>query len=375
MAVKQWRIWKAADALEEKQTNFYPNVTPKVVSILREWGSNFEGKAEWKSLLDKQSFLHEAEESIIAIHHLLEEVTSFGKSYIAADVCGGKGLFSFLLSYFKPDGLETIILLEKADIDYYHIEESNLSAQREGRPLIEIWGGTNLHEYDLVLDRFLELPFPVALTGIHLCKQLSPSFCSLVNGLGKRCIYALLAPCCLPRAITAQKWHPTKCFTISINRKETHADREARRDYMERRERLKRKPSTGPCFLCKEEDHNLKDCNVLPTLAKSEQESIRKAWHAATIPCWNCLEYGHFKDKCPIANNSSNRLSRQPPVICLEVSGVLQQTKPFTTYCHLLAKGFEDRQSQIIETDIENQAKHQQTNWNSERKSIFILVK
>ena len=169
MAVKQWRIWKAADALEEKQTNFYPNVTPKVVSILREWGSNWEGKAEWKSLLDKQSFLHEAEESIIAIHHLLEEVASFGESYIAADVCGGKGLFSFLLSYFKPNNLGSIILLEKAEnIDWHHVEESNLYAQREGRPLIEIWGGTNLHEYDQVLDRFLELPFPVALTGMDL---------------------------------------------------------------------------------------------------------------------------------------------------------------------------------------------------------------
>lgn len=383
---KIFRVWHTADTLEERQNDFYPTVTPRVVSILREWGSMWDGQPKWKSLLDKHSLLHEAEESIIAIHHLLEgtkEDCSGGggdgdtsrRGYVALDVCGGKGLFSFLLSYVKPQNLKQIILLEKADIDWYHIEEANRSAKQQGRVKIDIWRKTNLHDYDTILERILELPFPVAMTGIHLCKQLGPSFCSLVNGLGPKCIYACLAPCCLPRAVTSQKWHPTKKYTISINCKETADERQARREYMERRQRLKRKPLSGPCYHCKEDSHNLIDCKVLPTLPKEEQEKIRKSWHAATIPCWNCLEYGHYKESCPRSNISSNRISRQPPTICMDVTRLLQQPKPFMAYCHLLAtKGLENRQFQVVETEMENQQNHQEGNWNSERKSIFILA-
>ena len=64
----------------------------------------------------------------------------------------------------------------------------------------------NLHDYDVVLDKIMDLPFDkVALCGIHLCKQLSPSFIGLVNGLGSKCIYASLMPCCMPSAVTSQK--------------------------------------------------------------------------------------------------------------------------------------------------------------------------
>ena len=372
-----WSVWKAADELEERQQTFYPSVTPKVVQILRHWGTKWEGKAGWKSLLNKHSLVHEAEESIIAIYHLLRGVSSRKDPYIATDVCGGKGLLSILLSYFEAPNLHSIILLEKADsINWNHIHEANSTAEEEKRPPIHIWNNTNLHDYDLVLDRFQGLQYPVAMTGIHLCKQLSPSFCGLVNGLGRdRCIYACLAPCCMPRAITAQKNNPDKSYAVSIQQLESGGDRQARREYMERRERIKRKPRSGECFHCKTPDHNLIDCPVLPTLPKEEQSKIRQAWHVATIPCWNCLELGHYKPECPRANDSSIRHSQHPPMISVDVTNVLKNPKPYETYCNLLTTGLPSWQCQVIETELENEEKHQEGNWNSGRKSIYIVMR
>ncbi|CAJ1964897.1 unnamed protein product [Cylindrotheca closterium] len=373
---KLWRVWKAADELEERQKEFYPSVTPKIVSILRQWGTKWEGKDGWKSLLDKHSLVHEAEESIVAIYHLMKGVSSRTNPYIAADVCGGKGLLSFLLSYYEAPNLHSIILLDKADIDWNHIHEANSTAGQEKRPPIHIWSETNLHDYDSILDRFQELPYPLAMTGIHLCKQLSPSFCGLVNGLGRdRCIYACLSPCCMPRAITAQKKNPNTSYSVPIQQLENTVDRNARRDYMERRERLKRKPKTGPCFHCKAPDHNLIDCQLLPTLPKEEQTQIRQAWHVATIPCWNCLELGHYKSECPRNNDSSIRNSKQPPMVDVDVTNVLKGPKPYETYCNLLTNGLPSWQCQVIETELENQEKHQEGNWNSGRKSIYIVMK
>ena len=372
-----WTVWKAANKLEERKDDFYPSITPRVVSILRHWGSKWDGLQKWRSLLDKRSLLHEIEESIVAIHHLLQGTSSIQQEHIVVDACGGKGIFSFLLSYLKPSNVNQIVLLEKAEIDWYHIHEANETALEEGRPKIVIWSNTNLHEYDKVLDRLLDLPLPVAMSGIHLCKQLSPSFCGLVNGLGKtNCIYACLAPCCLPTAVTSQKHKkkPNRQFTIPIPMEESKEERESRRDYMERRERIKRKPIGGPCFLCHDEDHGLRECPVLPTLPKEERISIRRAWHAATIPCWQCLQFGHYKNECPVATTSCHPRSMQPPMFTMDVSNVLQEKKPFSAYCHLLAESLQDRRFRVVETELDNMGNHQEGNWNSERKSIFIVA-
>ncbi len=433
---RRWRIWQTADKLEEQEKVFYPHITPQVVSILRSWGETWAGKEGWMSLLDKGSLFHEIQECIVAIHNLDQERIqtvlsdrnthfstrcgdgSDSMKYIALDVCAGKGLFSFLLSYLKFPNLEQIVMLEKATINWHHIHEANKSAKMEGRPEIMIWSKTNLHEYDSVLNRILNLPHPVAMTGIHLCKQLSPSFCGLVNGLGKKCIQACLAPCCLPRAVTAQKIQNdvrqrqgqsnNKTYTVSIQLEESAEERQARKDYMERRERVRRKPLDGPCFLCGEENHNLLTCTVLPTLAMEAQIKIRQDFHAATVPCWNCLEYGHFRNECPqltkgngIMKNSTSHPPQHPPTLKLDVAGVLKEERPFFTYCHLLAQSFQmameeeknadgtsknensrtcsewktRRSVDVVETNLEKSGKHDDGNWNSERKSIFLIIK
>jgi hypothetical protein len=375
---RKWRVWATADKLEEaaKLNNFYPSITPKVVSLLRQWGSKWEHCQGWMSLLDKRSLLHEMEESIVAIHHLFEATSGNSTKYIAVDVCGGKGLFSFLLSYLRPPNVDQIILLEKASINWIHIDAANVSANEEGRPKITIWSNTNLHDYDEVLERLLNLPHPVAMTGIHLCKQLGPSFCGLVNGLGReKCMYACLAPCCLPRVVTTQKNKANnKPFSISITLEESVEQRQSRRDYMERRARRKRKPVGGPCFQCHDENHGTKECPILFTLPDEERIAIFRAEHVAIMPCFNCMQYGHFKTVCPMPITRVNPPTQQPPMLALDVSNVLKTERPFSAYCHLLAGSLQNRQFQVVEAELQNVEKHQKGNWNSERKSIFIVA-
>jgi hypothetical protein len=382
-----WNVWKTADRLEDAALHFYPTLTPRVVSILRQWATTWAGQPEWQSLLNKSTLLHEIEESIVAIYLYLERTSTCTKgsqAHVVVDVCGGKGLFSFLLSYLRPPNVDHIILLEKATaINWQHIGAANAVHEAEGRPKIIMWPDTNLHDYDKVLNRLIALELPVALTGIHLCKQLGPSFCGLVNGLGpERCLYACLAPCCLPRAVTAQKNnnHQGKLFAITIQLEEGHQDRETRLDYMERRERLRRKPVGGPCFFCHDENHGLQECSVLPTRANPEQQiEIRQAHHAVTMPCWNCLEYGHYKRDCPVRDENATKnkavaISWQAPTLTLNVSSVLQTSRPFTTYCHLLAGSLQNRDLvDVVETELENTENHQDGNWNSQRKAIFII--
>ena len=405
-----WNIWKTADKLEEsllsknnnnKINHAHSELTSEVVSILREWGNNWAGEAKWMSLLNKGSLHHEVEESIVAIHHLLEgtSTTTTNTSsrdncdgFIVMDICAGKGFFSFLLSYLRHPKIKQIVMLEKATINWHHITEGNKNAAEEGRPLISIWENTNLHDYDDILDRAIDLSYPVALSGMHLCKQLSPSFCGLVNGLGRRCIYACLTPCCMPTAVTSQKHtydetkknKKKKIFTLSIQLEETVDDRNKRRDYMIRRERVRKKPTGGPCFYCHDANHGLKECLILPTLGTDEQISIRKAWHSATVPCWNCLQYGHFKSNCPnikeggVTKCSSSHNSIMTPSLTLDVSDVLKAPRPYSAYCHLLSTTFQTggyKEVNVIESELEKFGKHQEGNWNSERKSIFIIVK
>lgn len=379
--VIKWNIHSAIAELERAQNEFYPQLTTRVVRILRDWAKEWDGHPEWRSLLNKKSLHKELEESIVAIDQLLQATSDRGeKSIIVMDICAGKGLFSFLLSYLKPPQVQEIVMLEKAAINWYHIiNGANPTAKEEGRPHITIWGNTNLHDYDDVLDRIMALPLPVAMTGIHLCKQLGPSFCGLVNGLGSRCVYACLAPCCLPRQVTVHKndvaEEKKNSFVLAVQLKETDDERQTRKDYMERRGRLKKKPKSGPCFYCHDKKHGLIDCPILPTLSMLEQTRIRRSFHAATIPCWNCLELGHYKEDCPKAVERCNPLSVQAPYMELDVSKVLSSDKPYHAYCQLLSGCFQDRAPKVIETDLENDEKHQDGNWNSERKSIFIVAR
>jgi hypothetical protein len=376
-----WRVFTTADNLEKVAPNFYPSVTFQVVSILRKWGDQWAGNDEWQSLLNKTSLQHEVEESIVALYYLLEHAPK--TKFIAVDVCGGKGLFSILLSYLSPTFLESIILLEKETaINWHHIQVANSTCQNEQRPTIEIWSGTNLHDYDIVLDRFINLPHPVALSGIHLCKQLGPAFCGLVNGLGsQKCIYACLAPCCLPRVVTCQKHKKASANTsIMVQLAETFEGRRIRLDYSQRRRDCRKTPTGGPCFLCHSPDHGMTEyannmaCPELSTKTKQEQIELKQAEHASRVPCWRCGELGHYKTDCPSNNTSSKPPAMEPPFLAVDVANVLDAPQPFQCYCTLLSSSMQERKIQVVDPGLTNQGKHQAGNWNSDRKSIFIIA-
>ena len=90
--------------------------TPKVLPILRLWANKWDGDPEWRSVLNKKSLHKELEESIVAIDQLLMSTSGRdADSIIVMDICVGKGLFSFLLSYLNPIRVREIIMLEKAD--------------------------------------------------------------------------------------------------------------------------------------------------------------------------------------------------------------------------------------------------------------------
>jgi len=97
------------------------------------------------------------------------------------------------------------------------------------------------------------------------------------------------------------------------------------------------------------------------------------------------MEIGHFKDQCPnvgkdgTKDGSSGHNAQQPPMAVLDVSDILKAPRPYSAYCNVLADGFrkqhrENFRVRVIETNLEKLGSHDQTNWNSERKSTFIVV-
>jgi Methyltransferase domain/Zinc knuckle len=379
-----WRVWRTAMSLvTDGMTSAKPNVRydetlQQVAAILRQWAHAWAGQPEMQSLLNKSSLQHEAEESIVALHHLYEWLSGRDDReapLIVVDACCGKGLFSMLLSYMIGSywKLETrisrIVMLDKANICWNHIHVANSTAEEEQRPTMEIWEGCNLHHHDVVLDRLQRLETPVAMVGIHLCKTLGPTCIGLVNALGAQwCPFLCLAPCCLPRIATTKK---AKTRQIPINIYETQQERQERLEAMQRREGAMQRGQNGVCYLCGEE-HRVRDCPRLPAEHEDRVAILKEA--AATVPCWKCGIVGHFKAGCPSKLNNPPLL--EPPCVMMDVEQVLHSPRPFDAYCRLLADTLQECSTkQLIETGLYNSSStHQEGNWNGERKSIYIVA-
>jgi hypothetical protein len=98
------------------------------------------------------------------------------------------------------------------------------------------------------------------------------------------------------------------------------------------------------------------------------------------------MEIGHYKDECPnvgkdgiAKGRSSAHNAQQPPMAVLDVTDILKAPKPYSAYCHVIADGFKKAHRpkmrvRVIETNLEKLGNHDLTNWNSERKSIFIVL-
>ena len=365
----EWHIWKAADTLksngiaikDKDMSEVNQGLINKIIPILYKWGEKWAGRKEWQGLLNKSSLLHEIEESIVALSFLLEyltkvECTPDFQQITVVDVACGKGVMSMLSSYvFQNDNrVKEIIMLDKADINWNHIEMANQSAKSENRPFIECWSNCNLHEIDEIVKR-LETQTPVALVGIHLCKTLSPTCIGIVNSLtAEQCPFLVLAPCCLPRIATQslQKQSIGEKSIIKVRQYESIDERKERIEAKLRRDAaMSRKPA------------------IKPKTMSDQLEMIQGT------PCWKCGEIGHLKADCPSIQATSKPLLIQPPYVNVDVSDVLRSENPFTVYCELLSISLLRDNVNVVDTHLANEkAKHQQGNWNTSRKAIYIVA-
>ncbi|KAI2493114.1 methyltransferase domain-containing protein [Fragilaria crotonensis] len=323
-AGKHWEIHQTIQKLERDGiTTYYPRSiqeygqsTADVVQVLKEWSRDHSGDDNWRSLLNKANLQNEVEESIVALHHLRKWTSTPNTTtpFIAVDVCCGKGLFSMLLSYVAIRhrdlaGLSRIILLDKdLNIDWRHVIAANQDqgAIRVGqytKPTMEIWAGSNLHDYDsTILPKLQSYNQTIALTGIHLCKNLAPSLIGLANQLGPEIVpYLCLAPCCLPR----------RTALLKIGQYEPPMQRNVRLQMQQYRNAARqRRPTTtnGCCYVC-QGAHHVRECPQQYHYADANDWNTAVATALAQRPCWNCGKLGHHRDEC---SERSAALIQQP---------------------------------------------------------------
>jgi len=367
---KDWNVWKTADYLERngltqknstvilpQYNDIYPRLTQKVVNILREWGNQWAGDHEWQGILNKSTLLHEIEESIVTLGFFMQFLDQLGENenVVIVDVCSGKGIFSMLASYIcqGDSRVKQIIMLDKGQIKWNHCHEINASALQDGRPVIDTWR-CNLHDTDDIVRRLNSIQLPVAVVGIHLCKTLSPSCIGVVNQLTS-CPFFVLAPCCLPRSVLQRTYG--KKSVIRVLQYETDQEREIRFLAKKRRDAaMSRKPLARPLSMV----------DQLSSLDGSDA--------GIDAACWKCGEIGHMKVDCTSRQSTGKPSLLKAPVTEIDVTHVLDSEEPFNTYCSLLSKTIQMKNVSIIDTGLFNEnKKHQEGNWNSDRKSIFMV--
>lgn len=362
----QLEIHRAIENLKSNKFS-YPKYQPKadeVVQILEQWSRDYSAIPEWNSLLNKANLQHELEESIVALHHLHEwkNLSSSTQSFVALDACCGKGIFSTLLSYLPPGGLERIILFDKDQkVNWKHIDAANTNHEQEGRPFLEAWAGTNLHDRDDLVEKLAGYNLPIAVTGIHLCKTLSPTLVGIVNVLGPtKAPYLCLAPCCLPRR--NQK--------LQIALYEAPLQRQARIAASRHRKRLQQRR----CFVC-QGSHHVKDC------PQKEQYTTEGQWNRAVydaqrrLPCWKCGKIGHKSLDC---TEPTLKPVHQPTTILEMTSSIYpsEEDPSLSRYCEALALTL-GHSTTVIDSGLTTTSHVQQErpgNWNRNRKSLFILA-
>ena len=187
---------------------------------------------------------------------------------------------------------------------------------------MEIWAGSNLHDYDsTILPKLQSYNQTIALTGIHLCKNLAPSLVGLANKLGPaKAPYLCLAPCCLPR----------RTASLKIGQYEAPMQRNVRLQMQQRRNSA-RKRWQSKCYVCRGE-HHVRECPRQHQYVDANEWEGTIAAALAMRPCWNCGKSGHNRDEC----REGIAALTQQPVAHMDFS-ILGDTDPYESFCQVLS--------------------------------------
>ena len=341
----------------------YTSTTRRVLRVLRQWACDEIIMTNWRSVVNKANLRHEVEESIVALHHLRKwQVNNEEKDYMAVDACCGKGMFSLLLSYMAPrayPGLQQIVLFDKdPNIDWTHIHEANQSHESDGRPFMQLWAGTNLHEHDEIVTKLaaFQSTMAITITGIHLCKTLSPALVGIANAVQAN--YLCVAPCCLPR--------PSQL--LSIPQYETPMQRNARLEAVRFEKRAKERRRSR-CYVCTG-DHHVKDCPEKSNYASDNEWNRVVEESLLALPCWNCGKTGHRRKDC-----TEQVELREIPYREISMPSLSKSPKLFEDYCRLLSQCIEDSSPRIVDSGlVSSSSQTHGSNWNSDLKAIFIVA-
>lgn len=384
-------IWSTIERLSETMTD-HP-LTSDVIHILEKWGSEWADIASQRNVINNKNLLHEIEESMIAIGKFIEWLDSsnidFSKqSVLFMDICCGKGICSLLASYlFENDNrVSKIIMIDKPEnelsengiLDWSHVVHANEYAITERRPLIET-RKANLFETDEIIDWLSTVRGndPMAFIGIHLCKNLSPTFVGIANTLGATEVpFLCLAPCCLPRVVVqGRNNHRNK---LEVAQYEHPLQRQARLKAAQLRCNAKTRHSktTRECLLCKSTNHTVRQCPELASYSSAEQfEILERA--TALEPCWKCGQLGHVKKDCPSKQESSIPALVPKPMMQMNVSHIMDTENPFVSYCQLLSTTIDRESISLFESELERTESsllEHGSNWNRYRKTIYIVA-
>ena len=344
-SVHNWHVARAWRALETtplllRADPFMALVIADVRTVVRGWCAHC-GEARWSSFLNRKSFLHEVEEAITPLVALCRRIAHESKRDGAAaavaditvvDVACGKAFFSMILGGLRglrPQlraRVERIVLVEKARVDYAHVELAAQTAEAHADAalacVLDVWPQTNIFD-DAFLLRLSALEAPqLWLVGIHLCRRLSSRCVELANVLDAP--FLALAPCCLPR------WRGACSQPIVVAQRA--------RTLAQMRERATR---------------------AAAVIAEREA-----TWRSR---CWKCGEEGHSKSECVASAAMISALRARakrrekglldsdgdPPTASLDPKklGALSSpfdagkggARPFTAWAHFLRSALRER--------------------------------